>query len=264
MRSKFDPGFGHAPFIYAINVHKVKLVNVHIVRYKRSMADIPVTERLKRVRVRAGVSMAEAAKALGYKTASGYQHYEDPSKFAKKYLPREIIEALAPLFAGRGDPPVREDEVWALGGPPRSDAFQPEITRYLEPRGALVPVYAAARGGEGHLIIDFNPVEQVSPPDEIARVRGAYGILIVGDSMVPAYRPGDIAWVNPHKPLERDTDVVLYHVAPHGEAEAIIKALVGITERYWKLRQYNPPMDFNESRADWTVCHRIVGKKNVR
>ena len=42
------------------------------------MADIPVTARLKGLRGRAGVSMAEAAKALGHKTPSGYQHYEDP------------------------------------------------------------------------------------------------------------------------------------------------------------------------------------------
>jgi phage repressor protein C with HTH and peptisase S24 domain len=96
------------------------------------------------------------------------------------------------------------------------------------------------------------------------RVRDAYGILIVGESMVPAYRPGDVAWVNPHKPLERDTDVVLYHVPPNEEAEAIIKTLIGFSQREWKLRQYHPARDFTESRADWAVCHRIVGKRNVR
>jgi phage repressor protein C with HTH and peptisase S24 domain len=229
------------------------------------MADIPVTERLKALRVRAGVTMAEAAEALGYKTPSGYQHYEDPKKFFKPYLPAHVIEALLPLFTGRGEPPVQRAEVIALGGPFHlDDPFTPEIIPYPESRGILVPVYAAAMGGEGHLIIDFNPVDRLAPPEDIARVRGAYGILIVGDSMVPAYRPGDVAWVNPHKPLERDTDVVLYHVPPHGEAEAIIKMLIGMSQSEWKLRQYQPPKDFTESRADWTVCHRIVGKKNVR
>ena len=128
----------------------------------------------------------------------------------------------------------------------------------------LIPIHAAAQGGKGHLIIDFNPIEQAVPPEELIRVRNAYGILIVGESMVPAYKPGDIAWVNPHKPLERDTDVVLYHVPPNSEAEAIIKTLISFSEREWKLRQYQPALDFSESRIDWTVCHRIVGKKNVR
>ena len=71
---------------------------------------------------------------------------------------------------------------------------------------SVVPIYAAAQGGKGHIIIDCNPIEEARPPDELIRVRDAYGILIVGESMVPAYKPGDVAWVNPHKPAERDTD----------------------------------------------------------
>jgi phage repressor protein C with HTH and peptisase S24 domain len=250
----------------------VKLAGVRILRYIRGMADSPVPERLKALRMRADVSMAAAAAACGFKTASGYQHYEDPKKFAKRYLPSEICEKLAPLFAGRaakGEVPVTEDDVWALAGFASTphDAGRPVVI--VEPetgllRTPLVPIYSAAQGGKGHIIIDFNPIEQARPPDELIRVRDAYGILIVGESMVPAYKPGDVAWVNPYKPIERDTDVVLYHVPPHGEAEAIIKTLIGVSERHWKLRQYQPPRDFTESKVDWTVCHRIVGKRNVR
>ena len=230
------------------------------------MADIPVTERLKALRMRAGVTMAEAAKAIGRKTPSGYQHYEDPKKFLRPYLPREIIEDLLPLFVGRaadGETPVTADEVLGLGG--RLPGEQVIIIDPTPPRDKThIPIHSAAQGGKGHLIIDFNPIEQAVPPEELIRVRNAYGILIVGESMVPAYKPGDIAWVNPHKPLERDTDVVLYHVPPNGEAEAIIKTLVSFSDREWKLRQYQPARDFTESRVDWPVCHRIVGKKNVR
>jgi phage repressor protein C with HTH and peptisase S24 domain len=234
------------------------------------MSDIPVTERLRSLRMRAGVSMSEAAAACGYKTPSGYQHYEDPRKFAKRWLPREILDELAPLFTGRavnGQSPVTAEEVWALGGYDRVPKGAPVVIVDPEPpraRTTLVPVYAAAMGGEGHVIIDFNPIEEARPPDELIRVRDSYGILIVGESMVPAYKPGDIAWVNPHKPIERETDVVLYHVPPNGEAEAIIKTLAGFTQRDWKLRQYQPPRDFTEARADWPICHRIVGKRNVR
>jgi hypothetical protein len=53
-------------------------------------------------------------------------------------------------------------------------------------------------------------------------------------------------------------------VPPNGEAEAIIKTLIGMSQRDWKLRQYQPARDFTESRIDWPVCHRIVGKRNVR
>jgi phage repressor protein C with HTH and peptisase S24 domain len=228
------------------------------------MADIPVTERLKALRNRAGVTMAEAAQALGKKTPSGYQHYEDPKKFSRPYLPHEIIEKLIPLFVGHGEPPVTEEEAWNLGGQRRKGDY-PSITPIRRPApGRLVPIYSAAQGGEGHLIIDHTLIDELPPPEELLYVRDPYGILIVGESMVPAYRPGDIAWVNPHKLPERDTDVVLYHVPPHGEAEAIIKTLVSWSPQEWKLRQYQPPLDFTESIIDWPICHRIVGKKNVR
>jgi hypothetical protein len=258
------------PLLYVFIVINVKLENVSHLRYLREMAEAPVTERLKALRLRAGVSMAEAAAALGRKTASGYQHYEDPRKFTKLYLPREMLEKLAPLFTGRaakGQVPVTAEEVWALGGYAGAPRGDPVVTFDPAPaplRGALVPIYSAAMGGKGHIIIDTNPIEEARPPDELIRVRGAYGILIVGSSMVPAYKPGDVAWVNPHKPVERDTDVVLYHVPPNGEAEAIIKTLIGISEREWKLRQYQPARDFSESRIDWPICHRIIGKRNVR
>jgi hypothetical protein len=231
------------------------------------MVETPVTERLKALRRRAGVSMAESAAACGHKTPSGYQHYEDPRKFTRLYLPREMVERLLPVFVGRaakGEVPVVAADLWELAGIARGDP-----PTYVEPaasllRTILVPIYSAAQGGKGHIIIDTNPIEQARPPDEIIRVRDAYGILVVGESMVPAYRPGDVAWVNPHKPVEANTDVVLYHVPPHGEAEAIIKALLSFSKNEWKLRQYQPACDFAESRVDWPVCHRIVGKRNAR
>lgn len=238
------------------------------------MTDIPVTERLKALRNRAGVSMAEAAKALNLKGASSYQHYEDPKKFAGEYLPRKIIDGLLPLLVGRAAPgeiPVTREEVLELGGiipppPPPQEGDRIKIVRNGDSQrgGRRLPIYAAAEGGHGHLIIDHTPIDELGAPDDLVHVRDPYGILIVGESMVPAYRPGDIAWVNPHKLPERDTDVVLYHVPPYREAEAIIKTLISWSPREWRLRQYQPPLDFTEPVVDWPICHRIVGKKNAR
>lgn len=123
-----------------------------------------------------------------------------------------------------------------------------------------LPVFAAAMGGDGHLIVTFEAIEYVRRPQPLEHVKEGYGVLITGESMVPAYDPGDIALVNPRMPPIVDADVVLYHAPPSGEAEAIVKRLLGSTQREWKLRQYNPPLDFTEDRVDWKVCHRVVGK----
>lgn len=129
-----------------------------------------------------------------------------------------------------------------------------------------MPVYAAAMGGDGHLIVTFDAIDYVKRPAVLQNVTGGYGILVKGSSMVPAYREGDTALVNPHLPASRDTDVVLYHTPPkeRGEAQAIIKRLIGINDREWKLEQYSPANEFSESRIDWPVCHRVVGKYNAR
>lgn len=59
--------------------------------------------------------MAALAKALGYKTASGYQRYEDPNSYKKSFLPPDMVETLAMLLPGKGEPPITRDEVTTLG-----------------------------------------------------------------------------------------------------------------------------------------------------
>ena len=127
------------------------------------------------------------------------------------------------------------------------------------------PIYAATQGGEGHLIVTNDPIQFVRRPIIVDGVKNAYGLLVTGESMVPLYEPGDFALVNPHLPPERDTNVILYaHDPATGEAEAMIKRLVGISDKSWKLKQFNPEKVFSEHKADWPICHRVVGKYDRR
>lgn len=127
-----------------------------------------------------------------------------------------------------------------------------------------LPIYAAAKGGDGHIIITFDPISYMKMPAVLQGVKGGYGLLLTGESMIPAYRPGETALINPNLPPARDEDVVLYHTSDTDENEAIIKRLVGFNDREWLLEQYNPHKEFKEFRADWPVCHRVVGKYNTR
>lgn len=150
--------------------------------------------------------------------------------------------------------------------PIRPDAFTPEIIQgstLVSPHRDL-PVYAAAMGGDGHQVITFDAIDWVKRPSVLDNVKGGYAVYIVGESMIPAFRPGDMALINPHLPPQRDTDVVLFHVPPHDEAECIVKRLVGFNDRDWKLEQYNPYKEFPEPRASWPICHRVVGKYSSR
>lgn len=127
------------------------------------------------------------------------------------------------------------------------------------------PIYASTEGGSGALIIHSDVMEYARRPAILDGIPEAYGILVVGDSMVPSYRPGDVALIHPRKPPQRDTDVVLYKADPRtGDVESMIKRLIGFNDRTWKLEQYAPPKSFSEARSEWPICHYVIGRYNSR
>jgi transcriptional regulator with XRE-family HTH domain len=164
---------------------------------------------------------------------------------------------------------------WLAGGKGDTPSLQPKLTMPPQqpiPGDEMVgardfPVYAAAMGGEGHLIVTFEQIETVKRPSILDGVRGAYALLISGESMRPAFNHGDMALVHPGLPTARDKIHIFYDHPPFGEAgevEAMIKNLVGWTSDKWKLEQYNPAMQFDVDRVDWPTVHRVVGRYDAR
>lgn len=224
-----------------------------------------VTGHLNDLRNRAGLSIKNLAVAMGYKNASSIQRYLDPSAYTGGYLYRDLVSKIETALIGRGVPPITREEIWELAGPEFAVAA-------AEPKGIMVPTFgnknlpvmAAAMGGDGHVIISFDPIEYIDRPSYLEHVPDAYGVYIVGDSMYPAYRPSDIAYVHPRLPPAKDTDVVLFHTPPTANAECIIKQLNGWDDKQWHLEQFRPASEFKVDRIDWPVCHRVLGRHNRR
>lgn len=233
-------------------------------------------ERIRIAREVHGLTQEEVAARFGIKRESvaGWEANDSKPKAARLSQLVTMLQCSYDwLLDGKGEPP----KMVPFGdnpGPTKNIGFDRSRGERVQiiPGGgpvlasnttAVLPVYAAAQGGKGHLIVTFEPVDYKAPPAELLTVRGAYGILVVGDSMAPAYEPGDIAWVTPYKPPQRGKDVVLYHGQPTGEAEAMIKRLVNFNDREWHLKQFNPAKEFTESRKDWPVCHQIHSTTNA-
>lgn len=231
-----------------------------------------ITEHVNNLRARARLSLKGFAVAMGYANASSIQRYIDPKLFTGGYLHRDLVAKMEEVLVGKGTPPITLEDVWALAGPEFADKViasrgsdAPGAAAPLPTFGTKsLPVYAAAMGGDGHVIITFDPIEYIERPSYLERVSGAYGVYIVGDSMYPAYRPSDIAYIHPQLPPSKDTDVVLFHTPPVANAECIIKQLNGWDDRQWHLEQFNPPLKFSVDKADWPVCHRVLGRHNRR
>lgn len=155
-------------------------------------------------------------------------------------------------------------------GVPRS-----EVIRDEEEAAALRPVadvvserelrvFSAVEGGPGEMVVSTDPIDVVPRPWYLGTVKEAFAVLVIGESMVPVFEPGDLAIVNPRLPYVRGKDVILVSGEAGGEFRASIKRLIRWTEKEWHLHQFNPPSgqksDFALPRKDWPKALRVVGK----
>jgi transcriptional regulator with XRE-family HTH domain len=128
----------------------------------------------------------------------------------------------------------------------------------------FLPVFTAAEGGPGEMVVSTDPIERVARPWYMRNVRDGYAVLVVGESMMPAFEPGDVAVVNSRLPPMRNKDMIFVANERAGEFTASIKRLISWTDKEWRVRQFNPPKgkkhEFTLSRKDWPKALRVVGK----
>ncbi|SDE45962.1 LexA family transcriptional regulator [Rhodospira trueperi] len=161
---------------------------------------------------------------------------------------------------------LKADEIPAVAAylelepPPEVARVMIERTEDMRASGRDLPIYSSARGGRTGMIVTFDPIEYVTRPEPLRDVRGAFGMYVVGDSMAPAYRQGDMVLIHPHRPVNQGDDVLLVKEDGDGVNEAMVKALIAMTDDEVRVRQYNPPRDLDPiPRAEVRNVMLIVG-----
>lgn len=122
-----------------------------------------------------------------------------------------------------------------------------------------MPVYAATEGGPGEMVISSDPIDFVVRPWYLGEVRDGFAVIVVGDSMSPAYEPGDLAVVNPALPPMRNKTAI-FTTDDNGEIRSTIKRLINFSSSEWFVEQYNPHKQFVLDRHLWSKFLRVVGK----
>ena len=158
------------------------------------------------------------------------------------------------------DPPQRADPP-RRGRPPRliptgraTSLIQPRVPPPA--RGDAIPIRSAARGGgEQEMFLGDGPIGYTPRPTNLAGVRDAYAIYMIGDSMEPRYEQGWLLHVNPFKPPIRGRDIVLYKT----NDAVLIKQFVRWDSNALILRQLNPPIELRIPREEVRDCHLVVG-----
>lgn len=169
----------------------------------------PAAKALKEMRERAGFTVRGLARELGYGEAfSTYSSYE--LTYKRAFLPPEIVQKLVKIFPGRGDPPIKENEVLALGGLTQKDGLRPKSAP-LNHSGSSnlsikeVDVESSAGPGSDDFRLDGDGqhrvlatwqmpesyLRSVSESAEAIRI-----IRVVGDSMEPDFFSGERVMVD--------------------------------------------------------------------
>lgn len=184
-----------------------------------------------------------------------------------KPVKQQSIDAIE---AGRTQKSKYENEILQILGLVQAPTFRPQVgDRLTNPQNsslgdATLPVHAATEGGSGAMILSPDPVAYASLPELIKKPGDGYGILVVGDSMVPEFRPHDTALVHKKLPPVPGEAAVFYADDGHGTVLATIKTFVRETSTHWHVEQHNPKRRFTLSRKEWQTCHRVVGKYSRR
>lgn len=196
-----------------------------------------------------GLSQAQLARAIGIKQQS-LDSVENGKTAKSKYLPEIVAElGLKPEDVGLPKE-LPSTQGWIPG---------PQIMQ----AGRDFPIYASVEGGPGEIVRSNDPVDWYPRPAPVAHVREAYGLYVVGESMVPEFDPGDIALVNPFLPPMPGKPCIFY-TERHGEGRGTIKRFLRLAGGQWHVYQHNPPRgmakEFTLSTKEWGICHRVLGK----
>jgi len=248
-------------------------------------------DRLRHARVAAGfATAAEAAIRFGW-NPNTYKSHENGQRGVKPETSEQYARAFrvspAWLSFGSGDEtahPVRNVPATAFGfaedltetdrtnanrRPPPPIGARPDVDLnkpYLDGLvgGRDLPVYGSALGGpDGEMIVSFDPIEWVRRPAPLDGVNGGFGFYMVGESMSPAFEPGDMILCHPTRPPYAGQDVLVIRRLEGGQG-ALVKRLVRLDAQGLRLRQFNPPNEFEVARDEVISVHLIVGKYSRR
>lgn len=212
-------------------------------------------QRLRSLRIaRKHKSAMAAAKAIGVPDST-YRSYENGQ--------RPLTEPAAMLYAEGFA--ASYDWLWEGAGemdkPSRGQPAPNASSRLISPTTSnrLLPVRGRAQGGDGgEVVLDGSVIDHLPGPSSLDEVGDAYGVEVIGDSMVPRYFPREIVWVHPGRGVHGG-DFAVFHVRQeNGDLHAYVKRYVKHSNGKVIAAQFNPAREVIFDRDDVEEIHLIV------
>jgi transcriptional regulator with XRE-family HTH domain len=134
------------------------------------------------------------------------------------------------------------------------------VSRRAPPSRKNLPVRGTASGALANgFEISPHIIEYVDRPPGLEGVDDAYAIYVVGESMCPEHKPGELRFVHPHRRYRADDTIILQTRAyPTAGIEAYIKNFVRETPDEVTVRQLNPAAVIKYKKSTIFAIHRVL------
>ena len=150
--------------------------------------------------------------------------------------------------------------------PPREVELAPDAPPFDQLGGRRdVPEYGIAVGGEqGDFSLNGEVVGYVTRPASLLR-RNVFAVRVKGTSMHPAFKEGDILYVERNREPAIGDDGV-FEMKPTDEWEAghaFVKELVSKGMGSVRVKQWNPEKEFSYRRDEIKLMYRVVPRNEL-
>lgn len=130
----------------------------------------------------------------------------------------------------------------------------------VEGLGRKIPVFGQAVGGlDGEFLMNGTVLYEVMAPPSISHIRGAYAVLVSGDSMSPRYEDGEVCFIDPRRRVTKgDYVIAQIRVDEHGPPHAYVKRFIRHNSAELVLDQFNPPKELRFAAQSVESVHFIA------
>lgn len=120
----------------------------------------------------------------------------------------------------------------------------------------LIPMYGAVSASSPDIIhfTEDYMVEEVPRHPSVQKVKGAFAMLVAGDSMAPRHCAGEKVYIHPYQVPSIGQDCVILQ----DDGNAILKKFMGESAAEWKFTQLNPAKDFSISKSKVQKIFAVV------
>jgi len=101
-------------------------------------------------------------------------------------------------------------------------------------------------------------IDHIGRPSFLMSQDNAYGVFVIGTSMEPRFKTGEILFVDPDAPVRQGCDVVV-QLNTDGDLTAIAKQFQSMDDTQLKLHQLNPDEDLSIPREHVVAVHPVQG-----